>query len=149
MNESSNAYSEKRNRQQLSKTEEKNWPKGGWKALSRAAATQKRMVSEILKKKDLTTAEIYEAQKYTILYLYSKIAFRTEPASFFLEASKTENTLLRPKGSRVWVVTLKEGRYKTSKAYGEVKIPLPTALSKFLSVYIPKIKKSGNKNLSI
>ena len=139
MNESSNQYSDQRNKQQKSVSESSQWPKEGFRSLRKAASIIKRKISGLLKKKEYTHEEAYEVQKYIILLLMSHHTFRLTPSTLQLKASTTENTLLRPRGSRKWIVTLR--RHKTDRSMGELKIPLSLAVSKVLSTYIPKLKR--------
>ena len=147
MNETSNAYSDQRSKQQTSKKERDHWPKEGYKALGRAATITKRKVSGLLAKKAYTNAEAYEVQKYIVLLLFSHHAFRLQVASLFLKTSETANTLLRPRGSRKYVVTLRT--HKTDKSMGTLKVPLDLAVSKALAKYIPKLPSTHGYLLSL
>jgi hypothetical protein len=139
MNESSNAYRTHRNRQTSSETEKRNWPDQGYKVLGKAASMQKRKITELLKKSDHTIAQLFEIQKAIILLIYSHHAFRTEPSSWFLKADDKKNTLLRPRGSRKFVVTNRV--HKTQKSMGVLKIVLDSSVSKALAKYLPLRKK--------
>lgn len=136
MNDASHKYDEFRKKRTHPGI--KNWPKGGYKILSKSASSMKRKLGPLLKKTEYTQEEQYEVQKYVIMLLYSHHAFRTEPATWTLKKSDTENTLLRPRGSRRWIVTNRT--HKTSKTMGTVKITLSPAVSNVLSKYIPKLK---------
>lgn len=146
MNEASHRYSAHRAKQQKSPTEKQNWPKSGYKILGKVASTMKRRVADLLKQQEYNHAEQYEVQKYILLLLLSHHSFRTEPATWLLEPSETGNTLLRPRGSRRWVVTNRD--HKTKRAMGTLKITLNASISKALSNYIPKIKKKQKYFLS-
>ena len=140
MNKASNAYDVNRDRQQKTAKETEDWPAGGYKSLSAAASTIKRKILGLLKKKEYTHEEQYLVQKYIILQLFSKTTFRLSPASFLLKPSTTENTLLRPRGQRKFVATLRH--HKTDHSMGVLTVPLPLSTSKILSTYLPKIRKN-------
>ena len=139
MNEASHRYSEERDKQQKSKTERADWPSDGIKSLQKAASIQKRRILGLLKKKEYTHLEAYEVQKFIILQMFSKRATRNSPATYYLLPSKTENTLLRPKGKRKFVVTLR--KHKNNRSMGDLVSELDLSTSKILSSYLPKIKK--------
>ena len=86
-------------------------------------------------------------QKYIILLLYSHHTFRLSPSTLLLKSSDKENTLLRPRGSRKWVVTLRD--HKTVKSMGTLTVPLSLAVSKVLSTYIPKLRNKHDYFLSL
>ena len=147
MNESANKYSDQRNKQEKTSVERANWPKDGYKALGKAASIMKRKISGLLSKKEYTNLEAYEVQKYIVLFLFAHHTFRLSPATLYLKASETENTLLRPRGSRKWVITLR--KHKTDKSLGTLKVELSAAVSKVLSKYIPKLQNKHNYFLSL
>jgi len=144
MNDAANKYDVQRHKQIKSKSEEDNWPKEAYRSIAKAATIQKRKVLGLLKKTEYTNLERYEIQKYIVLLLFSHHTFRLTPATWSLVASKSGNTLLRPRGSRQFIVTLRE--HKTKKAMGELEVPLSLAVSKVLSTYLPKIKKNSKHN---
>jgi len=147
MNDSAIKYTVQRNKQEKSNTERKEWPRDGYKSLMKAASTMKRKVSGLLKKKEYNHEEAYEMQKYIILLLYSHHTFRLSPSTLLLKSSDKENTLLRPRGSRKWVVTLRD--HKTVKSMGTLTVPLSLAVSKVLSTYIPKLRNKHDYFLSL
>ena len=141
------SYEKQRSKNKKSKNEEQNWPRGGFKALRVAASTIKRKIFDLLKKKQYTNEEAYSVQKYIILLFYSNHALRLDAATLYLKPSETHNTLLRPKGSRRFVVTLRE--HKTVKSMGTLQITLNAQLSKALSTYLPKIPSTHGYFLSL
>ena len=147
MNEASNRYSDQRQKQQKSSKEVSNWPRDGYRSLAKAAQIIKRKISGLLTKKEYTNEQAYEVQKYIILLLFSHHAFRLQVASLYLKSSETENTLLRPRGSRKYVVTLRT--HKTDKSMGILKVPLNLAVSKALTKYVPKIPSKHGYFLSL
>jgi hypothetical protein len=147
MNESANKYSDQRNKQEKTSVERTNWPKDGYKSIGKAASIMKRKISGLLSKKEYTNLEAYEVQKYIVLFLFAHHTFRLSPATLHLKKNETGNTLLRPRGSRKWVVTLRE--HKTDKSLGTLKVELSAAVSKVLSKYIPKLKNTHDYFLSL
>ena len=141
MNEASHAYDSIRAKNEKTSKEEKDWPAGGYKSLAKAASIMKRKILGLLKKKIFTHLEAYDVQKFIILQLFSKTTFRLSPATLLLKASKTENTLLRPRGKRKFVVTLRD--HKTSRSMGVLTVPLDLSTSKLLSTYLPKIRANA------
>ena len=141
MNEAANKYDVQRHKQQKTPKERDSWPKESFKSIGKAASIMKRKITGLMRKSEYTDLQRYEIQKYIILLFYSNASLRLTPATFLISASETENTLLRPKGKRKFVVTLR--KHKTQRSMGKLEIPLGISLSKTLSSYINKIKKNA------
>ena len=139
----------------MSDKEKSSWPVQGYKVLGKASSIQKRKTSGLERKSENTISDIWEMQKAIILLIYSRHAFRTEPASWRLKETESDNSLVRPRGSRRFVVTNR--RHKTEKSMGTLKITLDLNVSKALAKFLPKrnkvitkhdyflINRSGNK----
>ena len=141
MNKSANEYDVQRNKQQKTEKEKKNWPKESFRAIGKAGSIIKRKIMGLLKKNEYSTLERYEIQKWIILLLYSNVSLRLTPATLLLSPSSKENTLLRPRGKRKFVITLR--KHKTARSMGTLEIPLGVSVSKALSSFIRKIKKNA------
>jgi hypothetical protein len=141
--ESSNKYRDHRAKQKKSPNEEKNW--ATTKDLQKAATILKQKIKPLLKK-DLSNKEKYELQRYLIVKFYSTLALRLSPATLYLKTDSTKNTLLRPRGKRKFVITLKD--HKTVKSRGEIKLEVPITLSRELSKLLPKLKQEHGYFLS-
>jgi hypothetical protein len=140
MNDSSLAYSNLRAKNQKSQTEKDNWPKLGFRSLRAAATILKKRYKALLDQKTpLSAVHQYDLQKYIVMLLYSHHSFRTEASSWQLTKSETGNTLLRPKGTRRYVVTHRE--HKSQKTMGTNTIELDATVSRVLARYLPRIKE--------
>jgi hypothetical protein len=142
--ESSNKYRDHRAKQKKSPNEEKNW--ATTKDLQKAATILKQKIKPLLKKDDLSNKEKYELQRYLIVKFYSTLALRLSPATLYLKTDSTKNTLLRPRGKRKFMITLKD--HKTVKSRGEIKLEVPITLSRELSKLLPKLKQEHGYFLS-
>jgi hypothetical protein len=139
MTESSQSYSKERLKQKKSPKEATNWPKTGYSSLHAAAILQKKLVTSLLNKKELNHSEAYKVQKYIVLLLYANVALRLDPASFYLKKDPVKNTLLRPKGKRNFVITMRS--YKTAKSRGETVIELKPGISRAIAKFLQQVKR--------
>jgi hypothetical protein len=139
MNTASLQYSLERSKQQMSEDEKMRWPSNGYKSLSVAASMLKKQYKDLINAKTtLSASEQYLVQKWLVLYIFSRYAFRLEPASWQIKASDKGNTLLRKRGSRNYVVTHRDHKSVATMGTNEIKLDLTT--SRLLGKYLPRIK---------
>ena len=137
---STEEYEKQRDARQKTKREKERWPDKGYDSLKDVAKKLKKGVSDLLGKKELTSAELYRLQKYVIIALYSEHALRLDWADVRLEKpTKTqEKNFLHKYPRKGWLLTMR--KFKTSKSMGEVEIKMSRPTSLVLSMFVPKVK---------
>jgi hypothetical protein len=124
-------YTAQRSKNIKSETEKKQWPKGGFQALKKAAVEQKRRLRHILKTEP-TLKGLYKYQFFIVLKLFTELPFRNTFADLQVEKSPG-NYLEIPKKGSIKVILRK---YKNVKQLGEKEFKLnrsnTTQLRKFL-----------------
>ena len=155
MYKDANAYERQRSKNKRSEKETKAWPKGGFKAVKKAAAEQWKRVKVLLQRDTKPNlATLYKYQLFIILKLFSEVPFRNLFPTFSLKKSDG-NYIARPKkGNWSFVVN----KHKTSKTQGPKEVKLSRAntmaLRKFVAYKntVPEVEhdfllsnKSGSK----
>lgn len=132
MFKSQSEYTNQRNKNEKSETEKKLWPKGGFKAIKKAATEQKKRIRHILKDEP-TKSGLYEYQFFIVLKLFTELPFRNTFADMKVKESKEGNYIEVPKKGSI-VFHMKQ--YKNAKQLGEKELKLgranTTQLRKFL-----------------
>ena len=132
MYKDSAAYDRQRSKNKKSPEEKASWPKGGMKAVSKAAKEQWKRV-KLLLKAEPSLKTLYKYSLFIILKLFTQIPFRNLFASFELKKTETGNYIEQPKtGNFTFVVN----QHKTSKSQGAKKVKLSRALTMALRKYL-------------
>jgi hypothetical protein len=123
-------------------------------ALETMIAKILRDVKPIIKKQELTTADINLLRGYTIFSILVRIPTRNDQSDMILigkrqynklteEDKQKNNYLVSEKTSMKFIYNV----YKTSKNYGENIIDVPKDLEKILRMYIRKMKYKNGDNI--
>ena len=131
-------YDAERNKQKKTKREEKNWPKGGYKAMKTLAADLAEEVHSILKTgpKHASIGDLYRLQRWFVVTFYAHHALRGDLAEVRIE-KKGQDYLHRGKNGK-WHVHI--GQHKTVKAHGAIDFELAPDVEDALTKFLPFVK---------
>ena len=133
MRDSTEKYSRIRDSGRRTQREKKNWPSGGYAALSKLARELHEEVEHLeTKKKTLSASELYQYQRYFIILFYSKHALRGDLADVRIKKPLGPNWI---KGNQLHI-----GEHKTAKARGPIEIKLAEPVQKALGHFLPMVK---------
>ena len=133
MRDSTEKYSRIRDSGRRTQREQKNWPSGGYAALSKLARELHEEVEHLeTKKKTLSASELYQYQRYFIILFYSKHALRGDLADVRIKKPLGPNWI---KGNQLHI-----GEHKTAKARGPIEIKLAEPVQKALGHFLPMVK---------
>ncbi len=137
MSKATEQYARIRESGKRTKREHENWPKEGYKALSKLARTLHGELGPLQTKKKWTKSDLYHYQKYLIVLFYSKHALRGDLADVRHK---------KPFGKN-WLQThhkeykLHIGEHKTSRAHGPIELTLGSEISGALDVFLPQLRR--------
>lgn len=137
MSKATERYARIRESGKRTKREHENWPKEGYKALSKLARTLHGELGPLQTKKKWTHSDLYHYQKYLIVLFYSKHALRGDLADVRHK---------KPFGKN-WLQThhkeykLHIGEHKTSRAHGPIELTLGSEISGALDVFLPQLRR--------
>ena len=131
-------YDAERNKQKKTKREEKNWPKGGYKAMKTLAADLGEEVHSILQTspKHASIGDLYRLQRWFVVTFYAHHALRGDLAEVRIE-KKGQDYLHRGKNGK-WHVHI--GQHKTVKAHGAIDFELAPDVEDALTKFLPFVK---------
>ena len=133
MQESTLNYNKERDKQKRTKRESANWPKEGYKALSKLANTLHGEVEHLYKKAPakVTYPELWQMMRQFVILFYSRHALRGDIADVRIKRSGAN--YLEKKGKK-W--HLHVGQHKTVKAHGPIELDLDAAVGNQLDKYL-------------
>ena len=146
VSEVSERYSKIRDKQQRTDREAKNWPKGGYAAVSKLAAELHDEVLATLKKAParITFPELWKLGRWFVFLFYSKHALRGDIGD--MHASKKGQNYIVKKGKR-WHMHI--GNHKTVKSHGAIELETHAEVSKALDEYLPYLRAKTNHGFLI
>jgi hypothetical protein len=140
MLEDASKHEAHRSKNQMSETEKRLWPKGGYKAIKKASSELLKRIKHGLKEEP-SLANLYKYQMYIALKLFAEVPLRNTAASLSVKENAGGNYIDLPKKGSASLVIRK---HKASKKIGERVIKLSrgmtTALRKFLRYREPLVK---------
>ncbi len=137
MSDATERYNKLRLKQERTPREAKNWPTGGYNALSKLADELHGEVQALFKKAPATVTmpELWRMARWFIMLFYSKHALRGDLAD--VKISKKGQNYIEKKSGR-WEMHI--GQHKTVKAHGAIELKLHEAVSKALDKYLPYLR---------
>ena len=141
VSEVSERYSNIRDKQQRTDREAKNWPKGGYAAVSKLAAELHDEVLATLKKAParITFPELWKLGRWFVFLFYSKHALRGDLAEVQIK-KRGQNYIL--KKGKTWHMHV--GEHKTSKSHGAIEVKLDSKVSQALAQFLPYVRAKTN-----
>ena len=134
MRDSTEKYSRIRDSGRRTLREQKNWPSGGYAALSKLARELHEEVEHLETKKTLSASQLYQYQRYFIILFYSNHALRGDLADVRIKKPLGPNWL-NAKGDQLHI-----GEHKTAAARGPIEIKLAEPVQKALGHFLPMVK---------
>ena len=133
----SEKYSKTRNKQERTKRESKNWPKGGYAAIAKLAGTLGKEVASTLKKAPakISFTELWYLGRWFTFLFYSRHALRGDLAD--VQIKKRGLNYVHKKGSQ-WHMHV--GDHKTAKSHGAIELKLDDVVSKALNQFLPYVR---------
>jgi integrase len=125
-------YSNEIAKQEKTPTQRENWVDAA--EIKDVLATYKKHADLLYKKKSFTQTDLQEIQKYVLLCLLSGVYIPVRRSKDFCDF-KTAN-INREKDNFLEKSNLVFNSYKTAKAYGEQRIPIPIQLKNILTKWI-------------
>ena len=137
MSNATERYNKLRLKQERTPREAKNWPVGGYNALSKLADELHGEVQALFKKAPATVTmpELWRMARWFIMLFYSKHALRGDLAD--VKISKKGQNYIEKKSGK-WEMHI--GQHKTVKAHGAIELKLHEAVSKALDKYLPYLR---------
>ena len=137
MSDATERYNKLRLKQERTPREAKNWPTGGYNALSKLADELHGEVQTLFKKAPATVTmpELWRMARWFIMLFYSKHALRGDLAD--VKISKKGQNYIEKKSGK-WEMHI--GQHKTVKAHGAIELKLHEAVSKALDKYLPYLR---------
>ena len=136
----SEKYSQVRNKQERTKRESKNWPKGGYDDIRKLAERLRKedVVQRALQKAParITFTELWYLGRWLTFTFYSRHALRGDLADLQIK-KKGANYLYKGRGGK-WHVHV--GEHKTAKSHGAIDIPLHDDVHKALNLVLPYVR---------
>ena len=137
MTESSEKYARVRESGKRTKREAENWPRDGYKALSKLAKDLHTELQHLERKKRWTNSDLYHYQRFLIVLFYSKHALRGDLADVRIKKPYGPNYLEKTGGTyRIHI-----GEHKTSRAHGAIRLELGSELGAALDVFLPQLRR--------
>ena len=135
---STDKYGATRDKQKRTDREARNWPEGGYQALTGLARKLHGEVEHLFKEppKLITSTELYEMQRYFVILFYSKHALRGDLGDVRIER-KGHNYIYRT-GTGPW--HLHVGAHKTAKSHGAIDIKLHKQVHEALVKFLPYVR---------
>jgi len=135
--EVSERYSKIREKQERTDREAKNWPKGGYAAISKLADELHGEVTHLFKKAParITFPELWKLGRWFVFLFYSKHALRGDLADVQIK-KRGQNYVLK-KGKH-WHMHV--GEHKTARSHGAIEIKLDTKVSQALDLFLPYVR---------
>ena len=147
-------YNKQRDTQKRTKRESDNWPKEGYKALSKLAATLYKEVEHLFKKAPakISFPELWQMMRWFVILFYSKHALRGDLADCKIKRGGSNYIEKKKDGWHMHI-----GNHKTVRAHGPIELDLhaevASALNKYLVYlraktkhgYLLSTKRYGNK----
>ena len=137
MSTSTEKYARVRESGKRTEREAKNWPKDGYRALSKLAAELRSEMEHLTQKRYWTTSELYHYQRYLIVLFYSKHALRGDLADVKHKKPYGPN-YIRNVGKKY---KLHIGEHKTSRAHGAIQLELGPEISAALNTFLPHVRR--------
>ena len=133
MQESTTKYNKERNEQKRTKRESANWPKDGYKALTKLASELYRDVGHLYSKAPakITYPELWQMMRHFVILFYSKHALRGDLAD--VRIKRSGSNYIEKKGKK-WHVHV--GQHKTVRAHGPIELDLDAAVGRQLDKYL-------------
>ena len=137
MQESTSRYNKERDKQKRTKREEANWPKEGYKALTKLANDLYKDVEHLYDKAPAKVSypELWQMMRHFVILFYSRHALRGDLAD--VRIKRSGSNYLEKKG-KAW--HLHVGQHKTVKAHGPIELDLDAAVAKQLEKYLLYLK---------
>ena len=137
MNDATTKYAKKRDTQQRTDREERNWPKDGYRALKTLASTLHSEVEYVEKQAParVSASDMYEYQRYFVILFYAHHALRGDLGDVRIER-KGQNYIYRR--GKSWAVHV--GQHKTAKSAGAIDIKLAKPVSDALDIFLPMVR---------
>jgi len=135
--DSSEKYGALRDKGKRTEREARNWPEGGFKALTKLANELHDEVKHLEGKTIWSNGQHYEYQRYFIMRFYSKHALRGDLADVRHKKPFGPNWVQK-KGSGY---KLHIGEHKTSRAHGAIELDLGPEISKALDTFLPHLRR--------
>jgi hypothetical protein len=136
----SEKYSQVRNKQERTKRESKNWPKGGYDDIRKLAGRLRKedVVQRALQKAParITFTELWYLGRWLTFTFYSRHALRGDLADMQIK-KKGANYLYKSRGGK-WHVHV--GDHKTAKSHGAIDIQLHQDVHKALNLVLPYVR---------
>jgi len=133
MQESTQRYNRERDTQQRTKRETENWPKEGYRALTKLANEMYKDVEHLYNKAPakVTFPELWQMMRHFVILFYSKHALRGDLAD--VRIKRSGSNYLEKKGKK-W--HLHVGNHKTVKAHGPIELDLDSTVGNALDKYL-------------
>ena len=133
MQESTQRYNRERDTQKRTKRESENWPKEGYRALTKLANEMYKDVEHLYNKAPakVTFPELWQMMRHFVILFYSKHALRGDLAD--VRIKRSGSNYLEKKGKK-W--HLHVGNHKTVKAHGPIELDLDSTVGNALDKYL-------------
>jgi len=133
MHESTMEYNKQRDKQQRTKRESDNWPKEGYRALSKLANELYKDVEHLydLAPARVTYPELWQMMRHFVILFYSRHALRGDLADIRIKRSGSNYI---EKKNKKWHMHV--GQHKTVKAHGPIELDLDSTVGKQLDKYL-------------
>jgi len=135
----SEKYSKTRDKQERTKRESKNWPKGGYDSIKKLAARlhKEAVVTQALQKAPakVSFTELWYLGRWFTFLFYSRHALRGDLAD--VQIKKRGLNYVHKKGSQ-WYMHV--GDHKTAKSHGAIDLKLDDDVSKALNQFLPYVR---------
>ena len=137
VSEVSERYSKIRDKQERTDREAKNWPKGGYAAVSRLAGELHGEVEHILKKAParITFPQLWKLGRWFVFLFYSKHALRGDLAD--VQIKERGQNYVHKKGKH-WHMHI--GKHKTAKSHGAIDVKLDAKVTEALDLLLPYVR---------
>ena len=137
MQESTVNYNKQRDTQKRTKRESANWPKEGYRALSKLASELYKDVEHVYEKAPakVTYPELWQMMRHFVILFYSKHALRGDLAD--VRIRRGGSNFIERKNKK-WHMHI--GQHKTVKAHGPIELDLDATVGKQLDKYLLYVK---------
>jgi hypothetical protein len=137
MQESTQRYNRERDTQKRTKRESENWPKEGYRALTKLANEMYKDVEHLYNKAPakVTFPELWQMMRQFVILFYSKHALRGDLAD--VRIKRSGSNYLEKKGKK-W--HLHVGNHKTVKAHGPIELDLDSTVGNALNKYLTYLR---------
>lgn len=137
MSKATERYNKERDKQKRTPREARNWPVGGYKALTKLADELRGEVAHLFKKAPATVSfpELWRMARWFIFVFYSRHALRGDLADVRI-TKKGQNYI--EKSAKGWHMHV--GQHKTVRAHGPIELKLAPDVAKALDQYLPYLR---------